>query len=102
MRALLIAACLMVTACATLTPEQRAQAHAVIDQEYAARNLTAAQRDAAHEAVDSGAGFDWEGLGLAGLSVLLALVGAPAIVRIQRGPATPKATAPKVQAKARR
>lgn len=52
------------------------------------------QRDAGIEAIESGSGFDWEGLGFFGINALLALVGGPFLVRRMRGPPTQKVGLP--------
>lgn len=74
--------------CSMLTPQQRDQARLTVEDEYQAGNITRAQRDAAIEALDKDEPVDWEGLGFAGLNLVMALVGAPLIVRKMRGPPT--------------
>jgi hypothetical protein len=86
---------LLLPACSLLTPEQRGAAQAQVQTEYEAGNITAAQRDAAVAALrEDPNAFDWTGLGIAGLNVLLALVGGPMIVRKMRGPPTQKVGLP--------
>lgn len=76
--------CLCVAAlpgCQALTGQQRDSVRSYIQFEYENGNLTAAQRDAAIEAIDSDEPIDWASLGLIGANIALALVGGPMIVR---------------------
>lgn len=89
----------LLAACSILNPTQRDNMRTVVQQEYEAGNITAHQRDATMEALDRDEPVDWEGLGLFGINAMLALVGAPMIVRRMRGPpenlrraASPKTT----------
>lgn len=76
-------------ACAMFTPQQSNRVIATLDDELAQGHITQAQHDVAVDAVRKGAtGFDWATLGLVGVNIALALVGAPAVVRLQRGPPT--------------
>lgn len=85
---------LLLPSCALLSEHDRMAARALLQREYEAGNLTAAQRDAGIEAIESGSGFDWEGLGFFGINALLALVGGPFLVRRMRGPPTQKVGLP--------
>lgn len=80
--------------CQALTGQQRDSVRAYVQYEYEAGNLTAAQRDAAIEALDSDEPIDWANLGLIGANIALALVGGPMIVRMQRGRPTQKVGLP--------
>jgi hypothetical protein len=80
--------------CGLLTPMQRSAAGQTIENEYEMGRITAAQRDAALEALDSKTGMNWDALLQAGgnvlMSVLLGVPVAVGVVRRQRGPvATP-------------
>lgn len=91
----IIATCLFVFAsCSVLSSPQRERVRAQIQQEYQDGNITAAQRDAAIEALDKDEPFDWEALGLVGLNLMLALVGGPLVVRKMRGPPTQRVGLP--------
>lgn len=81
-------------ACSVLTPKARDAAIATIQEEFAGGHLTRAQYDAAMEALMDSKPFDWETLGIVGVNIVLALVGAPAIVRLQRGKPTQLAGLP--------
>ena len=76
-----------------LTPEQKQTAIAAIEEEYKAGMMTKAEYDLAIEKLEASS-IDWNMLGLTGFNVLLALLGAPAVVRMQRGPATQKVGLP--------
>lgn len=82
--------CLLFTACSILTPEQKASVRTSLGDEYTAGNITRAQYDAAIEALDKDEPYDWSALGIVGANVLLTLLGAPLVVRAQRGPPTQK------------
>lgn len=81
-------AALILPSCGVLTPQQRSNVRTTVEQEYIAGNITQAQRDAAIEALDNDKPFDWTTLGVIGTNILLSLVGAPMIVRLQRGQPT--------------
>lgn len=84
-----LAACIAVLpGCALLTPQQKSGVRQTVESEYAAGNISKAQRDAAIEALDNDKPFDWATLGVVGMNLALSLLGAPALVRLQRGPAT--------------
>lgn len=80
--------------CSMLTPQQRDNVKAQLQDDYAAGNITLAQRDAAIQALDSDKPFDWATLGVVGANIALALVGGPMIVRLQRGQPTQKVGLP--------
>lgn len=95
--------CLIVVTpgCGILTPQQKSNLRVTLDQELAAGDITKAQHDAAVEALDKDKPFDWATLGVVGLNIAMALIGAPAIVRLQRGvPATPQESANRMLAHA--
>jgi hypothetical protein len=81
-------------ACGVLTAEQKASVRQTVQSEYEAGTITAAQRDAALEALASDQPFDWTTLGVIGANIALALIGGPAIVRLQRGRPTQKVGLP--------
>lgn len=81
-------------ACSVLSPQQRDNVRWTIEEEYAAGNITQAQRDAAIEALDKDEPFDWSVLGLVGANLALALIGAPIAVRVHRGPPTQRVGLP--------
>ena len=85
--------------CGILTPEQKASVRQTVQSEYEAGNMTAAQRDAALEALESDQAFDWTTLGVIGANIALALIGGPAIVRLQRGQPTQKVGLPAAKVK---
>lgn len=85
---LLVPMMLLLGSCSILTPQQRDTARLTVEEEYAAGNITLAQRDAIIEALDNDEPVDWGTLGIVGLSIISGLVGGPAIVRRQRGPPT--------------
>ena len=83
--------------CSLMTPQQKSATQLTIENEFEQGRLTAAQRDAALEALDSKGTFDWETMLAAGGSVLASiLLGVPiAVGRVQakRGaPRTPAQT----------
>lgn len=80
--------------CSVLTPQQKSNVRQTVEQEYHAGNLTRAQYEAAIEALDNDKPFDWESLGFVGMNILLALVGGPMVVRLQRGQPTQKVGLP--------
>lgn len=87
MRSVLVAIlCFLFVGCSMLTPTQRDRLREAVQQEYAEGNITAAQRDAAIEAIEKDEPVDWEALGIVGINMLMALVGGPLIVRKMRGP----------------
>lgn len=91
--------CLAFTACAMLTPEQKASIRTTVQSEYELGNITQAQRDATIEALDNDKPIDWTTLGLVGMNILLGLVGGPMVVRMNRGPATQKVGLPQSKVK---
>lgn len=80
--------------CAQLTPQQKSQAQAILDNALRDGEITQAQHAAATEALERDEPFDWETLGLVGLNLLLAFVGGPMVVRYQRGRPTQKVGLP--------
>lgn len=102
-RSLILCAMLaLFTSCSMLSPEQRESLRDSVQAEYQAGAITAAQRDAAIEAIDNDEPIDWETWGFVGINLALALVGGPLIVRKQRGAPTQKVGLPasKVHAEA--
>lgn len=95
MKTLLLTAVLALCAsCSMLTaPERNALRNAVVEA-YEQGDISLAQRDAALEAIDRDEPVDWEGLGMFGLNAALALLGAPMVVRWQRGQPTQKVGLP--------
>ena len=94
--------CLAIAAlpgCGILNPQQRESTRAVLDDAYATGQITQAQYDAATEALAKDEPFDWASLGLIGANIALALLGAPMVVRYQRGPATQKVGLPESKIK---
>jgi len=85
--------------CSVFSPEQKASLRQTIQSEYDAGNMTAAQRDAALEALEQDQPIDWETLGIVGLNAALALIGGPMIVRKVRGPATQRVGLPQSMVK---
>lgn len=83
-RALAFALCgllVLAPACGVFSPQQRQQAHSVLDGALARGEITQAQHDAASEALDAQpGGINWAGLGTTALSVLLAVLGIPVTV----------------------
>lgn len=90
----LLFACLVLVACGVLSPQQKAGIRATLNNELVSGNITNAQYDAAIEAMDNDKPIDWETLGFVGANILLALIGGPAIVRLQRGLPTQKVGLP--------
>lgn len=64
-----------------LSPQQRGDAHQLVDDALARREVTPKQADAMHEAIDSDEPIVFGSLGLLGLNLAMALIGGPMIVR---------------------
>ena len=93
-RLLLCALVFLCASCSMLTQQERGALRGSVVEAYEDGNITLAQRDAALEAIDRDEPVDWEGLGMFGLNAALALLGAPLIVRAQRGSPTQKVGLP--------
>lgn len=95
MRYLMVCLCLaLMASCSLLAPQERSALRNSVVDAYEHGNITPAQSDAALEAIDRDEPVDWEGLGMFGLNAALALLGAPMIVRAQRGRPTQKVGLP--------
>lgn len=64
-------------------PQQRSDAHALVDAAHARREITDKQADAMHEAIDNDQPVDWEMWGLLGLNLIAVGLGVP--LQINRG-----------------
>lgn len=84
----------LLASCSMFTREQRDTMREAINQEYQDGNITAAQRDAALEAIDSDEPFDWEGLGYAAINAALGGLLGFGAVRVQRGRPTQRVGLP--------
>lgn len=94
-RLFLASALCMLASCGSMfNSNEREQLRQVTQDAYESGAITAAQRDAALEAIDRDEPVDWEGLGIFGLNAALALLGAPMVVRWQRGRPTQKVGLP--------
>ena len=91
---LLAAGLAMCAGCTMFTAQERSALRDSVVEAYEQGNITLAQRDAALEAIDRDEPVDWEGLGMFGLYAALALLGAPMVVRWQRGQPTQKVGLP--------
>ena len=94
MKSFLLLLCLLFVSCQMFTAQERGALRESVVEAYEDGNITLAQRDAALEAIDRDEPVDWEGLGMFGLNAALALLGAPLIVRAQRGSPTQKVGLP--------
>lgn len=81
-------------ACGTLSQPQKVAVMQVLDQELKAGHITQEQYAAAFQALANDGKVDWELWGVAAVNIALALIGAPAIVRWQRGVPTQLAGLP--------
>lgn len=88
---LIVALCFLVAvlpACGALSPTQKTAVMQVLNQELQAGHITQEQYAAAWQALSNDGKVDWEIWGVAALNIAMALIGAPAIVRWQRGAPT--------------
>ena len=85
---------LVCSTCAALTAREQLTARAEIEQMHADGHLSDEGRAILIKALDNAGGFDWSTFSIVGLNVLFTLVGAPAVVRLQRGPATQRVGLP--------